>query len=167
MDSIIYGGELSRVTTNVNAKQAYIYGFNGYVSINFTKTLSLYSTINYTYGRIETDTTPYPLDHIPPLFGKTSLRYSGEKLKAEFYAMYNGWKNLEDYNTVGEDNIAYATADGMPAWTTFNVKASYQLTPVFSIQAGVENIADSNYRVFASNISAPGRNVFATVRATW
>ena len=166
-DSILYDGELSQVITNVNANQAYIYGFNAYLSVNFTKTLSLYSTINYTYGRIETDTTPYPLDHIPPLFGKTSLRYSGEKLKAEFYAMYNGWKNLEDYNTVGEDNIAYATADGMPSWTTFNIKASYQLTPVFSIQAGVENIADSNYRVFASNISAPGRNVFATVRATW
>jgi len=68
---------------------------------------------------------------------------------------------------VGEDNIAYATADGMPAWTTFNVKASYQLTNALSIQAGVENIADTNYRVFASNISAPGRNVFATIRATW
>jgi hemoglobin/transferrin/lactoferrin receptor protein len=164
---IIYEGELSQVLTNVNANKAFIYGANAYLSVDVTRNLSLYSTINYTYGRIETDTTPYPLDHIPPLYGKTSLRYSGEKLKAEFYVMYNGWKNLEDYNTVGEDNIAYATPDGMPSWTTFNIKASYVLSKTLSIQAGVENIADTNYRVFASNISAPGRNVFATIRATW
>lgn len=164
---IIYDGELSQVTTNVNANKAYIYGVNAYLSVNFTKALSLYSTINYTYGRIETDTTPYPLDHIPPLFGKTSLRYGAQKLTAEFYAMYHGWKKLEDYNLVGEDNFAYATPEGMPSWMTLNVKASYAITDRLTIQAGVENIADTNYRIFSSTFSAPGRNVFVTLRARW
>lgn len=164
---IIYDGELSDVTMNVNALSAYIYGFNAYVSVDLTRSLSLYSTINYTYGRINTDTTDYPLDHIPPVFGKTSLTYKIKKFRAEAYAMYNGWKHLEDYNLNGEDNYPFATVDGMPAWATFNLKASYQLTQNFTVQLGVENILDTNYRVFASNISAPGRNVSVTVRGAW
>ena len=165
-DSILYNGELSEVVTNVNAKEAYIYGFNAYLSLGLTKALSLYSTINYTYGRIETDTTPFPLDHIPPLFGKTALRYNAGKLNAEFSAIYHGWKDLEDYGG-GEDNFPYATVDGMPSWMTLNLKASYAITDMLTVQAGVENIADTNYRVFSSNISAPGRNLFVTLRAAW
>jgi hemoglobin/transferrin/lactoferrin receptor protein len=164
---ILYDGELSDVTMNVNALSAYIYGFNAYVSVELTKGLSLYSTINYTYGRINTDTTDYPLDHIPPLFGKTSLDYKIKKFRAEVYALYNGWKYLEDYNLNGEDNYPFATVDGMPSWATFNLKASYQLSQHFTIQLGLENLLDTNYRVFASNISAPGRNISVTVRGSW
>lgn len=164
---ILYEGDSSQVITNVNANKAYIYGLNAYLSVEFTEALSLYSTLNYTYGRIETDTTPYPLDHIAPLFGKTSLRYQKNKFKAEFDVMYNGQKKLEDYNLVGEDNFAYATPDGMPSWVIFNLKGAYTLTDHFTLQAGIENIADTNYRVFSSNISAPGRNVTLTLRAKW
>ncbi|HEX5113367.1 MAG TPA: TonB-dependent receptor [Saprospiraceae bacterium] len=163
---IVYEGDTVQVYTNVNAKKAFIYGFNAFLSINFTNALSLYSTINYTYGRIETDTTPFPLDHIPPLFGKTALRYNAGKLNAEFSAIYQGWKDVEDYGG-GEDNLPYATVDGMPSWMTLNLKASYAITDMLMVQAGVENIADTNYRVFSSNISAPGRNLFVTLRAAW
>lgn len=166
-DQIEYDGELSDVTMNVNALSAYIYGCNAYASVELKDGLTLYSTINFTYGRINTDTTDYPLDHIPPLFGKTSLDYKIKKFRAELYAMYNGWKHLEDYNLNGEDNYPFATVDGMPSWATFNLKASYQLTQNFTVQLGVENIFDTNYRVFASNISAPGRNVSLTVRGSW
>jgi hemoglobin/transferrin/lactoferrin receptor protein len=164
---IEYDGELSNVTMNVNALSAYVYGFNAYASVELTDGLTLYSTINYTYGRINTDSTDSPLDHIPPVFGKTSLDYKIKKFRTEVYAMYNGWKHLEDYNLNGEDNFPFATVDGMPSWATFNLKASYQLTQNFTVQLGLENILDTNYRGFASNISAPGRNVSITVRGNW
>ncbi len=166
-DSILYDEVLSKVTMNVNALKAYIYGGSAFVSVQLTKSMNLYSTINYTYGRIDTDTTDSPLDHIPPLFGKTSVDYTIKKFKAEVYAIYNGWKHVEDYNLNGEDNYPFATVDGMPAWATFNIKASYQLTQNFTVQAGVENILDTNYRVFASNISSAGRNVSLTIRGSW
>ncbi len=164
---VVYNDSLSNVVTNVNAKKAFVYGGNAYASFDITNTLSLYSTINYTYGRIEREADEVPLDHVPPVFGKTSLRWSKDKVKAEIYAMYNGAKKLEDYNPDGEDNLPYATADGMPAWMTFNVKASFALTDYFTLQLGVENILDENYRIFASNISAPGRNIVVSVRGTW
>ncbi|MGB3078574.1 MAG: TonB-dependent receptor [Saprospiraceae bacterium] len=164
---IIYDDSLSNVTMNVNARKAYLYGANAYINIDITKALSLYSTINYTYARIQEETGDRPLDHIPPVFGKTSLNLKIKKFRGEIYAMYNGWKKMKDYNLDGEDNLPFATPEGMPAWMTFNVKGSYQFTKNFTIQLGVENIADQNYRIFASNISAPGRNVVVTVRGSW
>ncbi|MEO6130494.1 MAG: TonB-dependent receptor [Saprospiraceae bacterium] len=164
---VLYNDSLSNVVTNVNAKKAFVYGGNAYATLDISNSLSLYSTINYTYGRIERETGEIPLDHVAPLFGKTSLRWSKNKLRAELYAMYNGSKKLEDYNPDGEDNLPNATAAGMPAWMTLNVKVSYQLTDHFTVQLGVENILDKNYRIFSSNISAPGRNVVVTVRGSW
>jgi hemoglobin/transferrin/lactoferrin receptor protein len=55
----------------------------------------------------------------------------------------------------------------MPAWYTLNLKAGYQFNRYIGLQAGVENILDQHYRNFASGISAPGRNVFVTIRGSF
>lgn len=164
-DSILYQGVMSKVVANQNKDHAYIYGFNAGINAEVTQTFSIVSTINYTYGRIKTDTTDYPLDHIPPVFGKTSFNLKLKKFKGEFFMLYNGWKRVKDYNMFGEDNFRYATPWGNPAWITLNVRSSYQINRTFQIQAALENILDQNYRVFASGISAPGRNLMVTLRA--
>lgn len=165
-DSILYDGVLSEVLTTVNASKAYLYGFHARVNADITDMISVTSALTYTYGRIETDSTPYPLDHVPPIYGRTGVNFQMSKLRAELYALYNGWKHIEDYNIIGgEDNEQYATVDGMPSWFTLNVKAAYQFTENLQLQAGCENILDLNYRVFASGVGAPGRNIFVTLRA--
>lgn len=166
-DSILYDGQLSQVTTTLNAAEAYLYGGSASATFDFNAHFRLANTINYTYGRIETDTTDYPLDHIAPLFGRSSLQLNVKKLRAEFFVLYSGWKRLKDYNLVGEDNIAYATPEGMPAWVTFNLRAGYQVDQYLQVQLALENIADQNYRVFASSISAPGRNLVVTLRGSF
>ena len=80
---------------------------------------------------------------------------------ADAYVMYQGWKRIEDYNIVGgEDNEQYATPYGMPAWYTLNLKAGYAISEKLTLQAGIDNITDQHYRVFASGVSAPGRNLY-------
>jgi hemoglobin/transferrin/lactoferrin receptor protein len=163
-DSIFYEGTLSPVFTTLNAAEAYIYGgnisFNSQVNDHF----SLQSSVVYTYGRIKTDNGDTPLDHIPPVYGKTGFTFQQQKFRGEFSVLYNGWKRLEDYRLNAEDNEAYATPDGMPAWYTLNARGSYQLNEKFQLMVGLENILDANYRVFASNISGAGRNVTFTLR---
>jgi hemoglobin/transferrin/lactoferrin receptor protein len=163
-DQVFYNGEWSRVTANVNARRAYTTGFSAGLSADLTGSVSLTSTLNYTYGRIRTDSTAYPLDHIPPLFGKTGLSVKLRRFAGEFFVLYNGWKRLEDYYRDGEDNEQYATPAGMPAWYTLNCRASFQVNAFLGFQAAVENGLDRNYRAFASGISAPGRNFVVTVR---
>jgi hemoglobin/transferrin/lactoferrin receptor protein len=166
-DSIYYDGELSEVTTSVNAAEAYIYGFNAYLSADVTTNFSITSSLNYTYGRIKTDSVDYPLDHIPPVFGKTSFNIHLNKFKGEFFVMYSGPKNTEDYNLNGEDNEAYSAdpENGyMPAWYTLNLRGAYQFNKHIQLQLALENVLDQHYRVYASNISAPGRNLAVTLR---
>lgn len=166
-DSIQYGGELSQVMSTVNAGKAYIYGIEGALNGQLNKYISVLGTVNYTKGRIVTDTVPYPLDHIPPVFGKFSVISSVNKLRSEFFVNYSNWKRVKDYNMIGEDNFSYATAQGMPSWFTLNARVSYSITKDFSFQLACENILDQNYRQFASNISAAGRNFIFTLRGNF
>jgi hemoglobin/transferrin/lactoferrin receptor protein len=166
-DSLFYDGRLSRVTSNTNALRAYIYGYHATLSADLTSSLSLHSTINYTYGRIRTDSTAYPLDHIPPFFGKTSIAVKVKRFRGEFFSLYNGWKRLKDYNQVGEDNLPNATPEGTPAWYTLNMRLAYHMNKLLQAQAALENLLDRNYRIFASGISAPGRNLILTLRLSF
>ena len=163
-DSIIYEGTYSEVITTTNANRAYVMGLEGVLNGSLGKYFNIYATINYTYGRILTDTVPYPLDHIPPVFGRLSLKYQKKKVSTEFFVNYSGWKRLSDYNLIGEDNYAFALPEGMPSWYTVNLRCNYAFNKNLSIQLACENILDQNYRKFASNISAPGRNFILTIR---
>ena len=163
-DSIEYDGTMSRVYANQNKREAYIYGFSSTLRSECTDHLSLSLMMNYAYGRIKTDSSDSPLDHIPPFMARLGVNYTAGKFSADFYALYNGWKKLDNYNPGGEDNLQYATVDGMPAWITLNLHLSWNVWKYITVQAGVDNIFDTQYRTFASGINAPGRNVFAALR---
>jgi hemoglobin/transferrin/lactoferrin receptor protein len=166
-DSIMYDDQLSQVMSTVNAGKAFIYGIEGALAGQLNKYISVLGTVNYTKGRVVTDTVPYPLDHIPPVFGKFSVISSVNRLRTEFFVNYSGWKRIKDYNMIGEDNFEYATAQGMPSWFTLNARISYAITKDISLQVACENILDQNYRQYASNISAPGRNFILTLRGNF
>ena len=163
-DSIMYDGQLSQVMSTVNAAKSRIFGIEGMLNAKLNDQFNLMATVNYTNGRILTDSVPYPLDHIPPTFGKVSLGYVNGKFRSEFFVNYSGWKKIADYNMIGEDNFAYATVLGMPSWYTLNTRLNYAFSQQVSLQIACENILNQNYRMYASNISAPGRNFIITLR---
>ncbi|HLO82392.1 MAG TPA: TonB-dependent receptor [Chitinophagaceae bacterium] len=185
-DSIIYNGVMSQVLANQNANKAYLYGGNVSISADLTEHFSFSTTLSYTYGRFKVDeiktTSIYqeqpdgsyklvqanvkekPLDHIPPVFGKTSIQYRYKGWYTEFFALYNGKKKLDQYNPDGEDNAQYATPTGMPGWYTLNLRAGWQVTRLLQLQGALENILDRNYRNFASGFSSPGRNIMLSLR---
>ena len=163
-DSIFYNGTLSPVYTTVNANEAFIYGGNISLNSQVSDHFSMQSSVVYTSGRIKSENGDTPLDHIPPVYGRTGFTFQQQKFRGEFSVLYNGWKRIADYRLNAEDNEAYATSDGMPAWYTLNARASYQVQENVQLMVGLENILDTNYRVFASNISGAGRNVTFTLR---
>lgn len=164
-DTIIYESAKLGVQAATNARKAYIYGIQANAQIQINRSFSVSSSINYTKGRIIGSDTP--LDHIPPLYGLTTVKFETSKFKAEFFARYNGWKHLSDYSLSGEDNLPQATPDGMPSWYTLNIRSGYQLNNIFNLQLGLENILDKHYRNFASGISAPGRNLIVSLKANF
>lgn len=188
-DSIIYNGVKSQVLATQNINKATVYGFSTVVNAEIISGLTFTSTLSYTYGRFKTDASKTsgifekqangtyllvqrnvsskPLDHIPPVIGRTALNYQHKKFNTELSLLYNGWKKLDDFNADGEDNAQYATAEGFPSWMTVNWKANITLTKNLLLQAGVDNILDRNYRYFASGFSAAGRNYLIALRANW
>lgn len=161
-DSILYDGQLCQVQSNTNRGQAFLYGLQGTLLAQVTRSFSITSNLTWTVG--ELNGSGEPLDHIPPVYGMTSFQLEVNKFKGDFYIMYNGWKHIQDYSPGGEDNQAYATKYGMPSWYTLNLKLSYQITRYLNLEAGCENILDANYRKFASGISSPGRNYIVALR---
>ncbi len=165
-DSALYNGVNTKVKSTQNADNAYIYGLSGGVQFDFNEHVSFKSVLNYTYGRYidsKLDSV-IPLDHISPMFGQTSLIYKNKSVDGEFFVRYNGKKALSDYSPSGEDNFKYATANGMPAWFTLNIRMGVNLTKNLRLNAACENITDNRYRAFASGINAPGRNFIISLR---
>lgn len=165
-DTVTYQGIKYKVQAMQNTDRAYIYGFNAGCQLDFSDNISFKTTLNYTYGRyadVKNDTI-YPLDHIAPIYGQSSLLYKNKNTDAEFFVRYNGKKSLADYSPSGEDNLQYATSNGMPAWFTLNIRAGYNITKNIRLNVACENITDNRYRVFASGINAPGRNFIVSLR---
>ncbi|MDF7813185.1 TonB-dependent receptor [Hymenobacter sp. YC55] len=157
-----YNGKTYQTVATVNTGQARIYGISSRAQLALPAHLRFDGTLTYTHGRDRT--ADVPLDHISPIYGRTALTYQLRRVLAEGSALFNGRKTVAQYSPSGEDNLPQATPAGALGWYTLNLRTSYQLTPRWALQAGLENILDTNYRVFASGISAPGRNLFVTVR---
>jgi hemoglobin/transferrin/lactoferrin receptor protein len=166
-DSILYDGVKSEVYAIQNKQSAYIYGVSSNLYISLLEHINITGGLTYTYGRINTDSSDYPLDHISPLYGRAGIKYFKKKFEAEGFVMFNGWKRIEDFNLGGEDNQQYAPPEGMPAWYTINFRVNYSINRNITLQTGVDNLLDTQYRVFASGINAPGRNIFGTVRLSF
>jgi hemoglobin/transferrin/lactoferrin receptor protein len=157
------------VTALTNKREAYLYGASAQMTDHISDRVTLRGSVTCTHGRIRTDSTDAPLDHIPPVYGRAGLEYQAKKFRMEGYVVFNSWKRLRDINTApgSEDNLSYATPDGVPAWYTLNVRGSYSFTKNIAVQVGLENIADDFYRVYASGTSAPGRNLTVSLRANF
>jgi hemoglobin/transferrin/lactoferrin receptor protein len=167
--AILYQGIMSDVYATQNKAKAIVYGFNVNGSANLSPNTTLAATYTYTKGnyadrKLDGLNTALPLDHIPPTYGRVGLKHDIKKFTAELFTLFNGWKRIEDYNLNGEDNQIYATKDGMPAWQIWNINTNYQLTKKLNFSFQIENIADLNYRYFASGISALGRNYIVQAR---
>lgn len=168
-DSITYDGNSAKVNTLTNAQQAYIYGYQ--VTANYQiNRFTVYGACTYTYGRITSTPAETPLDHIPPVYGRLGANIKLKGWMFDAYSTYSGAKTLGEYSMSGEDNLQYATSKGTPAWYTINARGQYSFFTrgiLITLQSGVDNIADIHYRIFASGISAPGRNVFTTLRLSF
>ena len=105
-----------------------------------------------------------PLDHIPPLYGKSQISWVKNEHNLGLFVFYNAWKKAEEYSPNGSDNLDEATIDGTPSWWTLNFSYSVNISTNLVAQLNVENILDAHYKTFSSGISAPGRNIILSLK---
>lgn len=164
-DSILYDGVLSNVQAITNTGSAYIWGYSFQLEGDLSSYWKLRATFADNTGRDTEEDEP--LRHVTPWFGRTSLSYQQSKWKGELFVRYNGPVTWEDLAPSEQNKPFLYTKDGALAWYTLNLIGAYQIIPEITLQAGIENILDKHYRPYSSGISAPGRNIFITLRGSF
>ncbi len=168
-DSIIYNGQMSKVQAIQNAAVANVYGFQTGVEIKLPASFTFISDLNFQVGEEELDNgATRPSRHAAPLFGVSRLRYKHTNFMLELNTMYQGERCFDDLalEEKDKDEIYAKDADGnnyAPSWYTVNLKANYQLSKIFSLSSGIENITNQRYRPYSSGISGSGRNFILSV----
>ncbi|MFZ1380129.1 MAG: TonB-dependent receptor [Saprospiraceae bacterium] len=166
LDSIDFNGARTRLFSNQNNRNAYLNGFSVNFKYEYKKRFFTDIHVEKTFSRIVNEAEKgLNLDHIPPLFGRFSVKYIVFKnLQCNSWILYNAWKKKSEYNLLGEDNFQYATIDGTPSWMTLNFGVEYQMNSNWQSYAKMENCLDTHYRPFASGISAAGRTFVLGIR---
>jgi len=167
-----YGSGVSKVPypsgvySMQNNSSGIMYGVSTKINVSFAKYWQIVASFNYTHGKFSKPSI-VPMSHIPPVFAYFSAKYSKGKYTAVLTANYNGLKALSNYGIRNSDNIIYAQTVGTPAWYILNISTQYNFNDNWHLQAGVDNILDTQYRTFRSGINAPGRNIYVALRFNW
>ena len=163
-DSLSFDGAMAPIVSAQNQDGGYIRG----AQFNMTHNINLHWRAdlgaNITKGRFVNNNIESPMDHIPPMMANAGLSFIQEKWMMQLNGQYQGWKKLSDYRLDAEDNESYATSEGAPAWMIFNVRGQVQCAQQSQIIVGVDNILDTQYRLFASGINSPGRNFYLSYK---
>lgn len=169
---IDYDGELSRVQAVQNAASAYVYGIQGGIEFKFPFGVGLTSRFNYQHGEEELeDGSHAPLRHAAPWFGSSHLSYTKGRWRVELSSQYNGEMSHDDMpvSELDKDYMYALDRNGniyAPSWTIFNSRVQYMVNDLLMLTVGVDNITDERYRPYSSGLSAPGRNVIASLKVT-
>ena len=99
-----------------------------------------------------------PGRRIPPIFGRTSLRYEAEDPTSRLE-----WAELSIAFAAEQDELhpedisdPRIDPDGTSAWATLNLDLGGRLNEAFDWNLGFHNLLDERYRVHASGFDAPG-----------
>jgi hemoglobin/transferrin/lactoferrin receptor protein len=169
-DSIIYDGELSRVEAVQNAANAWVYGIQADIEADLMAGFGLRGNFNYQVGEEELDDgSTAPMRHVAPVFGSLHLSWSGKRMRADLYGVFNGEIAYADLapSEQGKSYLYASDSNGnpySPSWYTLNFKFLYQATENLQVNLGLENITDQRYRPYSSGIAAAGRNFIASLK---
>ena len=154
-DSIMYDGEMMQVQMNQNIESARISGINIGISFNSLNTFRTDVILNHIKGE---NNNNEPLAHIPPTNLKINISKKINANELNLTYLYNDWKNANEYDYNGVDNLDEATADGNPSWQIFNLNYTNTINKNIIASFSLNNILDAHYKTFGSGISGSGRN---------
>jgi iron complex outermembrane recepter protein len=145
------------VKQNLNLNSARLSGIDAMMMVRLQKNVQWLTTMKYTYG---VDGTRQPLMLVPPFKTVSSLKYQRKRagMQAEVeYASAQERINRE-FGEVRSD-----------AYILCNVRGSYRFKQRWSLNAGVENLLDRNYRehLDLGGIPRPGRNGYLNMVYTF
>lgn len=172
-DSILYDGQLSQVQSTINAANINIFGLQARIEIQLPYNIKIYSTINVQQGEEELDNgQKSPTRHAAPTYGLIRISKKINKLYVELNSQFSaGYEYSQLPFTEASRPYLYAMdLDGnpySPSWYTINLTTNYKINQHFTVNLGVENILDRQYRPYSSGLVAPGINGIFSIKGTF
>ena len=146
-----------RVYQKRNVGEAVVRGLEAEADVPVLPALRAFGNLTYTYG--ENRTKQEPMRRIPPLYGRVGLHYrhrSSWWVKGEVSAA--GEQGRLAAGDRSDVRISSRLVEGvMPGWTCWNLHAGHQFGAV-RLDASLQNLFDSGYRVYASGVDGSGRS---------
>ena len=164
-----YGGEECIVQALQNAARAQVWGVQLALDSRFARCFYANAHVNWQRGFEELDNGEVsPSRHVAPLYGRVALGFDNSKLCVEAYTAFQAECDAASMPQEEKEKTEIYALDAngeaySPAWMTLNLRVSYKMLKVLSLNAAVENITDLRYRPYSCGISAPGRNVTLSV----
>ena len=165
-DTLSYDGEEVRTEIMTNTDNAIIYGANLSFNWNINAYLTLRSVLTLIAGE---DSDGYPFRESPPLYGHTTFTYTYNGLTLALSSNYNAAVPFHKFapRERGKAYLYPMDTDGnpySPGWWTLDLRVSYAFPGErFTVSAGVRNLMNYRYRPYTWGISAPGRDIGASV----
>jgi hemoglobin/transferrin/lactoferrin receptor protein len=173
-DSLFFDDRNNSLRAVQNSSYAFVWGVQTTVKFDFGKGFGAWGSFNYQTGReqiqINGKSELYPMRHVAPIFGTVHITYKKNKVGIDLYSDYSGSIKPSELaiRTLENPTLFPVNEFGerfSPPWYTLNVKASYDVAKYLTLNAGVENITDQQYRTYSSGIAAAGINFTAGLRA--
>ncbi|HNQ38309.1 MAG TPA: TonB-dependent receptor, partial [Prolixibacteraceae bacterium] len=145
----------------VNAEAATMAGTVLTVVYHFSPQLRTEHSLTAMTGE---DSDGFPVRHVPPLYGASSLAFSKNLWFTALTLHYNG--KLPSSRLAPDERekpwLYLPDASGnpyAPAWMTIDLHAAYDFSPAFKLSAGIENLTNRRFRPYSSGIVAPGTSL--------
>jgi hemoglobin/transferrin/lactoferrin receptor protein len=135
-----------------NTEAAYIKGIETEFEYRISKQFNLNAGIAYTYGLSLSKNEP--LRRIPPFNGRLMASYRDKKW---FAAAVFQFAAKQSRLAQGDKDDNRIPAGGTPGWQVVNLYGGYQFLWL-RINAGMQNLLNSDYRTHGSGINGVGRS---------
>lgn len=159
---MVVDGDSARIQMNQNVDRVWMRGARVAIHAKLWPSVRFRAVVNWTAAHV-LDGAQTPVSHIPPTFGLAEVSRKGRVGVLSSSVRFALAKPLEAYGPDGTDNPQEALPTGSPGWAIWNVEGTVKLTEHLEARLSGINLLDLHYRTFGSGISAPGRNVRATV----
>ncbi len=158
--------------TKRNTDSGFIYGIEGDLSYDFNQNYTAFGRISWQYGSEDSfydldasrpgETSP--MSRVMPLTSSLGLRYqTADRFWGEAYLNMAG---SQDRLAQTDRGNRFPT-NGTPGYLTANIRGGYKLNESTDLSIGLENIADTSYRIHGSGINEPGRNLIVSLRKSF
>jgi iron complex outermembrane receptor protein/hemoglobin/transferrin/lactoferrin receptor protein len=154
----------------VNIKDtAWILGAEASLRVRLLAKFEASATVSYAWGEalspLEYGSPRLPLSRVPPLQGTVEARYS---VNREVYVGAAFRWATDQTRLAYQDTLdPRIPAGGTPGYGVLDLRAGARVSRFLRVNAVLENVFDSAWRVHGSSVNGPGRGLMIQAAAGW